>query len=69
MNITFYVASQNMYASQVSTAQNFLESRVPLGVSSDYSLCLVTYALLLASSGSAAAAMDELMARAEEMGG
>ncbi|XP_042565902.1 CD109 antigen [Clupea harengus] len=60
-------AYKNMYASQVSTAQNFLESRVPLGVSSDYSLCLVTYALLLASSGSAAAAMDELMARAEEM--
>lgn len=58
-----------MYASQVSMAQSFLESRVAQGVSSDYSLCLVTYALSLAGSGSAQAAMDELMSRAVEMGG
>lgn len=67
--LLFYVPLQNMYASQVSMAQNFLESRVAQGVSSDYSLCLVTYALSLADSESAQAAMDELMGRAVEMGG
>ncbi|XP_041951100.1 CD109 antigen isoform X1 [Alosa sapidissima] len=60
---------KNMYTSQVSMAQSFLESRVSHGVSSDYSLCLVTYALSLTNSGSARAALDELMERAVETDG
>ncbi|KAM9551472.1 CD109 antigen isoform 1-T1 [Salvelinus alpinus] len=56
---------KNMYASQVSGALVFLETRLALGISSNYSLCLATYALTLANSESAERALAQLMGRAE----
>ncbi|XP_029610469.1 CD109 antigen [Salmo trutta] len=56
---------KNMYASQVSGALMFLETRLALGISSNYSLCLATYALTLANSESAERALAQLMGRAE----
>ncbi|CDQ59229.1 unnamed protein product [Oncorhynchus mykiss] len=56
---------KDMYASQVSGALVFLETRLALGISSNYSLCLTTYALTLANSESAERALAELMGRAE----
>ncbi|KAL2081856.1 hypothetical protein ACEWY4_021674 [Coilia grayii] len=57
------------YATQVSLARSFLEAKVDGGISSDYSLCLVTYALSLAGSAKATAAMNELLGRAVEEDG
>ncbi|KAM6954373.1 CD109 antigen [Aplochiton taeniatus] len=54
-----------MYADQVSGAQVFLETKLTMGNLSDYSLCLVGYALSLANSEHAEEAMNQLMARAE----
>lgn len=59
---------QKMYASQVSGALMFLETRLALGISSNYSLCLATYALTLANSESAERALAQLMGRAEMKG-
>ncbi|XP_014060361.2 CD109 antigen [Salmo salar] len=56
---------KKMYASQVSGALMFLETRLALGISSNYSLCLATYALTLANSESAERALAQLMGRAE----
>ncbi|XP_041716976.2 CD109 antigen [Coregonus clupeaformis] len=56
---------KNMYASQVSGALVFLETRLALGISSNYSLCLATYALALANSESADRALAQLIGRAE----
>uniref|UniRef100_A0A8K9XLK3 CD109 molecule n=1 Tax=Oncorhynchus mykiss TaxID=8022 RepID=A0A8K9XLK3_ONCMY len=53
---------------QVSGALVFLETRLALGISSNYSLCLTTYALTLANSESAERALAELMGRAEMKG-
>ncbi|KAM9339287.1 CD109 antigen [Symphorus nematophorus] len=53
------------YVSQVSAALVFLETRLSLGVSSNYSLSLLTYALALAGSSSAKTSLDELIGRAE----
>ncbi|KAL0967289.1 hypothetical protein UPYG_G00250340 [Umbra pygmaea] len=52
---------KNIYASQVAKAVVFLEIKVALGISSNYSLCLATYALALANSKSAVQAMKQLM--------
>ena len=46
----------------------FLETHLALGVSSNYSLCLVTYALALANSSNADLALDQLWRRAEIRG-
>nr|XP_046229740.1 CD109 antigen [Scatophagus argus] len=51
--------------SQVSAALMFLETRLALGVSSNYSLSLLTYALALAGSSSAKTALSSLIGRAE----
>ncbi|XP_062324493.1 CD109 antigen isoform X2 [Osmerus eperlanus] len=56
---------KNMYASKVSSGLMFLETHLALGVSSNYSLCLVTYALALANSSNADVALDQLWRRAE----
>ncbi|KAM4632857.1 CD109 antigen [Polymixia lowei] len=56
---------KSQYQSQVSGALLYLETRLSLGISSNYSLCLVTYALTLAASSSADYALTELMGRAE----
>ncbi|XP_053193438.1 CD109 antigen, partial [Scomber japonicus] len=53
------------YESQVSAALMFLETRLALGVSSNYSLGLLTFALALSGSSSADAALNELIGRAE----
>lgn len=46
----------------------FLETRLALGITSNYSLSLVAYALALAGSSSAEAALQELIGRAELKG-
>ncbi|XP_056260669.1 CD109 antigen [Seriola aureovittata] len=53
------------YGSQVSAALLFLETRLALGVSSNYSLSLLVYALALSGSSSADTALSELIGRAE----
>ncbi|XP_026197655.1 CD109 antigen [Anabas testudineus] len=53
------------YQSQVSSALIFLETRLALGVSSNYSLGLLTYALALFPSSSANWALSDLIGRAE----
>ncbi|XP_054475011.1 CD109 antigen [Anoplopoma fimbria] len=53
------------FGSQVSSALMFLETRLALGVSSNYSLALLSYALALSGSSSANQALDELIGRAE----
>ncbi|XP_076612690.1 CD109 antigen [Chaetodon auriga] len=53
------------FGSQVSSARMFLETRLALGVSTNYSLSLLTYALALSGSLSADAALIELIGRAE----
>lgn len=59
---------QTRFGGQVSSALMFLETRLALGVSSNYSLSLLTYALALAGSSSANAALSELIGRAEMNG-
>ncbi|XP_042359642.1 CD109 antigen [Plectropomus leopardus] len=56
---------KDQYGSQVSEALMFLETRLAIGVSSNYSLSLLTYALALAGSSNADKALGELMGRAE----
>ncbi|KAK2864229.1 hypothetical protein Q7C36_003383 [Tachysurus vachellii] len=56
---------KHTYDNEVSAAMNFLTSKLRQGISSNYSLCLVTYALSLAKSPSAAIALTELMKRAQ----
>ncbi|XP_028460461.1 CD109 antigen [Perca flavescens] len=53
------------YSSQVSAALMFLETRLALGVSSNYSLSLLTYALALSGSSNVDAALSQLIGRAE----
>ncbi|XP_072218989.1 CD109 antigen [Leuresthes tenuis] len=52
------------YATQVSAALMYLETRLALGVSSNYSLSLLSYALALAESSTAQTALSDLMGRA-----
>lgn len=60
---------QAQYGAQVSRALDFLETRLSLGISSNYSLSLLSYALALANSSRAPLALQELMGRAELKGG
>ncbi|KAI3364614.1 hypothetical protein L3Q82_011402, partial [Scortum barcoo] len=53
------------YWSQVSAALMFLETRLALGITSNYSLSMLTYALALSGSSSANIALSELIGRAE----
>ncbi|KAK3542434.1 hypothetical protein QTP86_025904 [Hemibagrus guttatus] len=59
------VEYKHTYDSEVSAAVNYLTSKLSQGISSNYSLCLVTYALSLAKSPSANIALIELMKRAQ----
>ncbi|XP_067470944.1 CD109 antigen-like [Thunnus thynnus] len=54
----------SMFPANVSLAQKYLESKVSSGVVSNYSLCLVAYALTLANSPVAGTALAELSRRA-----
>ncbi|XP_034059074.1 LOW QUALITY PROTEIN: CD109 antigen-like [Gymnodraco acuticeps] len=53
------------YSGQVSSALIFLETRLALGVSSNYSLSLLCYALALSGSSTAETALSQLIGRAE----
>ncbi|CAN9507342.1 unnamed protein product [Ophioblennius macclurei] len=53
------------YASRVSAAIAFLETRHAVGVASNYSLGLLAYALALAGSPNATGALSDLIGRAE----
>ncbi|KAF3701387.1 CD109 antigen 150 kDa TGF-beta-1-binding protein [Channa argus] len=57
------------YQGNVSLALSYLESKVSSGVVSNYSLCLVTYALTLANSPLAEFALAELNRRADHRDG
>ncbi|XP_017311017.1 CD109 antigen [Ictalurus punctatus] len=59
------VEYKHIYGSEVSDAMSYLTSKLSQGISSNYSLCLVTYALSLAKSPSADTALTELMNRAQ----
>ncbi|XP_064187386.1 CD109 antigen-like isoform X2 [Anguilla rostrata] len=58
-------ANKDLYASTVTNALSFLESKLSGGVSSNYSLSLVAYALSLAEHVSAQTALNELLSRAD----
>uniref|UniRef100_A0A665UQP5 CD109 molecule n=1 Tax=Echeneis naucrates TaxID=173247 RepID=A0A665UQP5_ECHNA len=62
VSLTAYVL---IYGAQVSAGLVFLETRLALGVHSNYSLSLVTYALSLSGSSSANTALSQLIGRAE----
>ncbi|XP_015234471.1 PREDICTED: CD109 antigen-like [Cyprinodon variegatus] len=53
------------YDSQVTAARFYLEARLAQGVSSNYSLSLLTYALALAGSPASLTALNQLIGRAE----
>ncbi|XP_035764844.1 CD109 antigen [Neolamprologus brichardi] len=53
------------YETKVSAAVMYLETHLALGVSSNYSLSLLTYALALAGSSKAQSALNNLTGRAE----
>ncbi|KAK2883840.1 hypothetical protein Q8A67_017477 [Cirrhinus molitorella] len=55
---------RTIYEGSISTAVSFLTSRLVQGISSNYSLSLVTYALSLANSTAAPPALTELLNRA-----
>lgn len=57
-----------MYPGNVSVAQKYLEDRVTSGQISNYSLCLVAYALALANSPVAGTALNKLSSRADYRG-
>lgn len=57
-----------MYPGNVSLAQRYLENKVSSGLVSNYSLCLVAYALALANSPVAGTALFELTRRADYTG-
>lgn len=59
---------QDRYADNISRAQRYLEDKVSSGVASNYSLCLVAYALALANSPVAGTALTELSRRAHYRG-
>ncbi|CAL8312262.1 unnamed protein product [Lota lota] len=58
-------AVRSQYSTQVSEALMYLETQLAVGISSNYSLCLVTYALALSGSSSATSAWDTLVDRAQ----
>lgn len=59
---------KDMYPGHVLLAQKYLENKVSSGGVSNYSLCLLTYALALANSPVAGTALTELSRRAEYRG-
>ncbi|XP_054470350.1 CD109 antigen-like [Anoplopoma fimbria] len=66
MALLEYDGYEDMYPGNVSLAQTYLENKVSSGaVVSNYSLCLVAYALALANSPVAGTALEELSSRAD----
>lgn len=66
--IVWFLSMKDMYPSNVSLAQRYLEDKVSSGVVSNYSLCLVAYALSQANSPVAGTVLDELKRRADYRG-
>uniref|UniRef100_A0A671SI11 CD109 molecule n=1 Tax=Sinocyclocheilus anshuiensis TaxID=1608454 RepID=A0A671SI11_9TELE len=64
VSLTAYVLIST-YEGSISSAVSFLTSRLAQGISSNYSLSLVTYALSLANSTAGPSALTELLNRAE----
>ncbi|KAM8953042.1 CD109 antigen-like [Pelodytes ibericus] len=62
-------AYRNLYASRVLKAVQYLESKFDAGISSNYTLSVVVYALSLANSTKANAALAQLNSRANNKGG
>uniref|UniRef100_A0A3P9PAS1 CD109 molecule n=1 Tax=Poecilia reticulata TaxID=8081 RepID=A0A3P9PAS1_POERE len=62
VSLTAYVL---VYAAQVTSALAYLEARLDQGVSSNYSLSLLSYALALAGSPASHAALNRLIGRAD----
>ncbi|CAH2248914.1 CD109 antigen [Pelobates cultripes] len=62
-------AYSKLYESRVQKAVQYLESEFNGGISSNYTLSLVTYALSLANSTKAYAALTQLNSRANNIGG
>ncbi|XP_048084493.1 CD109 antigen-like [Alosa alosa] len=58
-------AQMGLFPGNLSKATEFLETQLSSGISSNYSLSLVSYALSLASSLSTQNAIDELISRAD----
>ncbi|XP_061089026.1 CD109 antigen-like [Conger conger] len=61
--------NKDLYADTVTNALLFLESKLTEGISSNYSLCLVSYALSLSLRVSAQTALHELLGRADIIDG
>lgn len=57
-----------MYTGNASLARAYLENKVSSGVVSNYSLCLVAYALSLANSPVADSVLTDLTERADNRG-
>lgn len=56
------------YDEYINSALNFLEFKLSEGISDNHTLALVTYALSLAKSTEAKAALDLLNKRSEQQG-
>uniref|UniRef100_A0AAX7SSI6 CD109 molecule n=1 Tax=Astatotilapia calliptera TaxID=8154 RepID=A0AAX7SSI6_ASTCA len=65
VSLTAYVLIALLEDASVSAAVMYLETHLALGVSSNYSLSLLTYALALAGSSKAQSALNNLTGRAE----
>lgn len=64
----WFLCVKDMFPDSVSLAREYLEDSVSSGAVSNYSLCLVAYALVLAKSPSANVALFELSQRADYKG-
>lgn len=64
--LQYYLHFQHAYA--IKTATNFLEDKLGEGISDNYTLALVTYALSWAKSTRAKEALNMLNQRAERQG-
>lgn len=64
--LQYYLNFQHAYA--IKTATNFLEDKLGEGISDNYTLALVTYALSWAKSTKAKEALNMLNQRAERQG-
>lgn len=64
--LQYYLNFQHAYA--IKTATNFLEDELEEGISDNYTLALVTYALSWAKSPRAKEALNMLNQRAERQG-
>lgn len=68
MTVPTFCVVKVEHRGNVSLAQKYLEDKVTGGGISNYSLCLVAYALSLANSPVAGAALNELSRRADHRG-